>query len=141
MVGALGGQTHAFALIHMLELVFELLGELILQFILQALVEAGGHAFAGKLNRPVNPWLAALGYAAYGAMVGGLSLLVFPHYLVPAPWRIANTLITPVAAGLLMSAVGAWRERHGQDRIRIDRFSYGYLFALSLGLVRLMFAG
>ena len=49
-------------------------------------------------------------------------------------------LVFPVAAGWMMSALGAWRERRGQDRIRIDRFAYGYLFALGLGLVRFFYA-
>jgi hypothetical protein len=37
--------------------------------------------------------------------------------------------------------MGAWRARRGQQVLRIDRFAYGYLFALSLGLVRFYFAG
>ncbi len=44
--------------------------------------------------------------------------------------------VTPVAAGVMMSALGAWRERRGQSRIRIVRFSYGCLFAFGLALVR-----
>ena len=124
----------------MLEFLFEVLGEFFFQIILEALAEAGLHVVADPKRKPPNPFLAAIGYALFGAMAGGLSLLIFPHNFVPLPWRITNMLITPVAAGLLMSALGAWRERRGQDRIRIDRFSYGYLFALGLGLVRFFFA-
>ena len=124
----------------MLEFLFEILGEFFFQLLLQALTEAGLHAWADPLRKPANPVLAAIGYALFGAMAGGLSLLIFPHNFVPAPWRIANMLVTPVAAGWMMSALGAWRERRGQSRIRIDRFAYGYLFALGLGLVRFFYA-
>lgn len=125
----------------MLEILFEIFGEFFFQVLLQALTEAGLHAWAKPLRKPANPYLAALGYTLFGAMAGGLSLMVFAHNFVPAPWRMANMLVMPVASGWLMSALGAWRERRGQDRIRIDRFAYGYLFALGLGLVRFFFAG
>ena len=37
--------------------------------------------------------------------------------------------------------LGRWRARRGDDVLRIDRFACGYLFALSLALVRYFFAG
>jgi len=39
-----------------------------------------------------------------------------------------------------MAILGAWRARRGQQVLRIDRFAYGYLFALSIALVRFYFA-
>ena len=39
----------------------------------------------------------------------------------------------------LMATIGAWRIRRGQAVWRIDRFAYGYLFALGLALVRFQF--
>ncbi len=120
----------------MLEFLFEVFGEFLFQILLEALAEAGLHALSDPLRKPPNTWLAALGYLLMGTLVGGASVLVFPHNMVPVPWRITNLLVTPVAAGVMMSALGAWRERRGQDRIRIDRFSYGYLFAFGLALVR-----
>ena len=120
----------------MLEFLFEVFGEFLFQILLEALAEAGLHALSDPLRKPPNPWLAALGYLLMGTLVGGASVLVFPLNMVPVPWRITNLLVTPVAAGVMMSALGAWRERRGQDRIRIDRFSYGYLFAFGLALVR-----
>jgi len=39
-----------------------------------------------------------------------------------------------------MSAMGYWRARRGQAVLRIDRFAYGYLFALTFALVRFWFA-
>jgi hypothetical protein len=125
----------------MLELLFEVLGEFLLQVFVEALVELGFHSLAEPFRRPPNPWLAAMGYAIFGAALGGLSLLAFPAHLTPAGVaRIANLVLAPVAVGGCMVALGAWRARRGEPLLRIDRFSYGYLFALSLALVRFYFA-
>lgn len=61
-------------------------------------------------------------------------------HLVAEELRLANLVFTPIVVGLLMAALGAWRAWHGQIILRIDRFSYGFLFALSLALVRFGFA-
>jgi hypothetical protein len=73
---------------------------------------------------------------------GGISLWFFP-----APYlrqrrglRIANLAVAPLAAGAAMSMMGAWRRRRGEALIRLDRFGYGVLFALSMALVRFFFA-
>ena len=124
----------------MLEFVLEVLGEFLLQAVAEALVEIGLHSLAEPFRRPPNPWLASLGYTIFGAVFGGLSLLVFSHNLVPPHWRVLNLVATPLLVGGLMVVMGSWRVRRGQLALRIDRFAYGYLFALSLGLVRFQFA-
>jgi len=125
----------------MLEFLFEILGEFLLQVLGEALMEVGLHSLAEPFRRTPNPWLAAVGYALLGAALGGMSLLVFPDYLVATKsLRVANAALSPIAAGLCMAAIGAWRARRGQAVLRIDRFSYGYLFALAFGLVRFWFA-
>ncbi len=124
----------------MIELLLEIVGEFVLQVIGEALLELGLHSLAVPFQRAPNPWLAAFGYALLGAMVGGLSLLVFPSHFVPPPWRMLNLLATPVAVGGVMALLGAWRSRRGDSVLRIDRFAYGYLFALSVALVRFWFA-
>lgn len=124
----------------MLEIIFEIVGEFVLQMLGEALAELGLHSLAEPFRRPPNPWLAALGYALFGAIFGGLSLLAFPDNFVPEPWRLANLLLTPVAVGTVMMGMGAWRARRGEPVLRIDKFSYGYLFALALGFVRFFFA-
>lgn len=123
-----------------MEFLLELLGELLIQIVVEFLVELGIHSIAEPLRKPPNPWLAAIGYALFGAIVGGLSLLVFPHNLMPEAFRVVNVVLTPLAAGLAMMAMGTWRARRGDTRLRIDRFGYGYLFALAMALVRYRFA-
>ena len=124
----------------MLELVLEVLGEFLLQVVGEAFLELGFHSLAEPFRKPPNPWPAALGYALFGAIFGGLSLLVFPTNLVPQPWRLVNLVVTPLAVGGIMVLMGAWRAKRGQPVLRIDRFSYGYLFALSLAFIRFHFA-
>ncbi|MCW7540955.1 hypothetical protein OOT46_24340 [Aquabacterium sp. A7-Y] len=124
-----------------MEFLFEVVGEFLLQCLFEALAELGLHSLTEPFRKPPNPWLAALGYTIFGTAAGGLSLLVFPsHFVHGEAMRIANLVITPFAVGGLMSALGAWRARRGHAVLRIDRFAYGYLFALTLALVRFSFA-
>lgn len=125
----------------MLEFLFEIIGEILLQVVLEALAELGLHSVAAPFRKPSNPWLAAIGYTIFGAAAGGLSLWLFPvNFVVGEALRILNLVVTPIAVGLLMCALGAWRARRGEVVLRIDRFAYGYLFALALALIRFWFA-
>ena len=125
----------------MLEFIFQILGEFLLQIAIEILVELGFHSIREPFRREVNPPVAITGYAILGAVLGGLSLLVLPHLLVPEQWRLLNLLFGPVLAGLVMVGVGAVRSRKGQSLLRIDRFAYGYIFALALAVVRFQFSG
>ena len=124
----------------MLELLFEFFAEFLLQIIVELLAEIGLRSATEPFRKPPNPWLAAIGYAIFGATAGGISLFVLPESLVrEETWRLVNLVVTPVLAGLAMAAMGAWRSRRGQQTLRIDRFSYGYLFALCMAIVRFHF--
>jgi hypothetical protein len=125
----------------MLEFLFEILGEFLLQAFGEALLEIGLHSLSEPFRRAPNPWLAAVGYTLFGAALGGLSLLLFPIYLMPPPWRMANLFLTPFAVGGLMVLMGHWRARRGDAVLRINRFVYGFLFAAALAVVRYVFAG
>lgn len=125
----------------MLEFLFEILGEFLLQAFGEALLEIGLHSLSEPFRRAPNPWLAALGYLLFGALLGGVSLLLFPHYLMPPPWRMVNLFLTPFAVGGLMVLMGHWRARRGDAVLRINRFVYGFLFAAALAVVRYVFAG
>ena len=125
----------------MLEALLEILCEIVLQGIFEALAELGLRSLVGSFSKPPNAWLSAIGYVLFGAAAGAASLLLFPSHLVKGEsLRMVNLLVTPIAVGLLMCVVGAWRLRRGQSQLRIDRFAYGYLFALSLAGVRFTFA-
>jgi hypothetical protein len=124
-----------------MEVLFEIIGELLLQLVFEALAELGLRCFAEPFNAKPNPFFAAMGYTLFGAIMGGISLWPFSSHLVASGGlRILNLIITPITVGFAMAALGAWRTRRGQTVLRIDRFAYGCLFALSLALVRFAFA-
>jgi len=123
-----------------LEAIFEFLFEILLQIVLEVLAELGLHTVREPFRKRPHPGLAAAGYVLLGLLAGGLSLFIAPQYFVKDPWRWINLAVTPIVAGLAMMGVGAMRARRGQELVRLDRFMYGYLFALSLGLVRFLFA-
>lgn len=124
----------------MLELLIEIFGEFLLQIFGEALAEIGLHSLAEPFRRSPDPWLASLGFLLFGALLGALSVLVFKAHFIPADYRLLNLVLTPMAVGACMAALGAWRAKRGDPVLRIDRFAYGYLFALSFGLVRFFFA-
>jgi len=125
----------------LIELLLGFLGELVLPLIWEIFAEVGLQSLAEPFKKEPRPWVAALGYCVFGAVLGGLSLLVLPHHLLGSHGlRVVSVALSPVVAGLGMAAMGAWRARRGQRVLRIDRFSYGYGFALAFGLVRFAFA-
>jgi hypothetical protein len=123
------------------EVIVQFLFELLVQIAGQFLFELGLHALAEPFRKSPNPWVAALGYVLLGVILGALTLWPIPSHMVKASMlRWINLALTPVLAGGFMSLLGSWRERRGQLVLRIDRFSYGYLFALSVALVRFTWA-
>lgn len=125
----------------MFELLIELFGEFVLQVFGEALLEMGLHSLAEPFHREPNIWLASIGYAMFGAMVGGFSLFIFPHHFTPAGiLRTANLFMTPIAVGLCMAGIGAWRGKREQPVLLINRFLYGFIFAAGVALVRFHFA-
>ncbi|MFZ1606885.1 MAG: hypothetical protein WAT63_06385 [Rhodoferax sp.] len=124
-----------------MELLFEVFGEFLLQVVVEALLQGGMHTLAAPFQKQSSPWRAGTAYLVFGAVVGGISVWVLPNYLMSNPqWRVFNAACTPVAAGLCIAALGAWRARRGQAVLRIDKFAYGYLFALAFGLMRFWLA-
>lgn len=124
-----------------MEFLFELLFEFLLQIVGEVLVELGLHTVAAPFRRESHPALAAVGYAFFGALLGAGSLWLVPHHMVRTPLlRAANLVVTPLAVGVCMSCLGAWRARRGQAVYRIDRLWYGALFAFSFAAVRFVWA-
>jgi hypothetical protein len=53
---------------------------------------------------------------------------------------VQNLFVTPVALGLIMVLIGKLREKKGQEKVRLDKFSYGFLFAFGMCFVRFIWA-
>lgn len=117
--------------------------EVILQIFGEALFELLGQSLKkrGARRAPLSPVLAAAGCLLCGALAGAASLWLFPRLFIETGWlRAANLVLTPLAAGAVMAGIGAWRQKNGQETIRLDTFAYGFSFALSMALVRFFFA-
>jgi hypothetical protein len=106
--------------------------------IAEILFETGFYAVLHirKKRTERNPIVAAIGYFITGAAIGGISLILFPNSLIPSQLKLPNLIITPIIIGILMGLLGKWRLRKGQEIIRIDRFFYGFIFALSMAFIR-----
>lgn len=125
----------------MFELIFEIFGEFLLQVFGEALFEMGLHALAEPFRRKPHVAWAALGYAAFGALAGGLSLWMFPHHFTPAgALRMVNLFLTPLAVGLCMAGLGAWRAKRQEPLFLVNRFLYGFILAAGVAAVRFEFA-
>ena len=126
-------------ILELLVALLQLVAEVVLQIVFEATAELGLRSLREPFRRPqpLHPVLAAIGYAIFGAIAGGASLWLFPYLFISSQWlRAVNLVATPLAAGAVMGALGAWRRRRNEDLIRLDRFSYGFLFALAMAVVR-----
>jgi len=127
-------------IIELLLQVLWLVLELVAQAFIEVLAEIGLRVLGEPFRRtqPIDPFWAGAGYMVYGAIAGGLSLLLPRMFTIPCSLRILNLIITPVVCGFIMAKVGQLRERRGNRPIRIDTFMYGYLFALAMAAVRFL---
>ncbi|MDO5070767.1 MAG: hypothetical protein Q4D78_11360 [Neisseria zoodegmatis] len=118
-----------------MEIVFELLAELVLEIAAEILVELGIHSSEHK--RKPRPWLTLIGYAIIGALIGGISLLIFPEYFIRnEDLQILNLVLTPILAGGMICLLDRQRRRHTSSSWHF-RFLCGFVFAFSMALVRM----
>ena len=119
------------------EIILQFLGEILLQFLFESLSELGLHGLADTFKKPKNPFLSTLGFALWGALAGGLSMLMMPRsFISNLGLREANVLVTPLLVGGAMVLIGRLRDSKGQNRVGIDRFGYAFVFAFSMAIVR-----
>lgn len=122
--------------------ILEFLGEVILQVVCEMIVSFFTNALADPL-RPASertPFLSFVAFMLFGLILGGISLLVFPHYFITAPYlRLPNLFGSSLLAGLAIAEIGKWKQKHGKPVGRLDSFSYGFVFTFSLALIRYIF--
>jgi hypothetical protein len=123
------------------EIIFQFLGELFLQILVECLVELGFRYLEDSVSKPRNPVLSTVGFLIWGALAGGLSLLIFPASLIAnVQYRTINLVITPLVAGGVMMLIGRAREKRGAHLVGLDRFGYAFVFAFSMAVVRFVWA-
>jgi hypothetical protein len=118
---------------------FELLLEVLLEVVAGAFTDVAVRStrIAIKKSKSISPIFAVALYLSLGAACGYVSLLIFPHPLLhPSRMHGISLILSPVLTGLIMSQVGLVRRRKGKDSVRIESFSYGFLFALAFALIR-----
>ena len=129
-----------------MEFFFQILLEFFFEVVLQLVVEILFELGVRKLN--ATPWarrivdgsLAGFAYFVFGALLGLLSLLIFPNAFVrSSSLHGISLIVTPTLAGLTMAGIGWLRAHQHSARIRLDSFAYGYIFALGMSLVRFLF--
>jgi hypothetical protein len=119
----------------LLEALFEFLAAVLADVILR---------FLGEVFEPAerqHSLVATIGYAAFGLVLGGLSLVFVPYRLAP-PSKIhgASLIISPVITGALLSCTGALLRKRDKKTTQIESFGYGFVFAFGIALVRFLFA-
>jgi hypothetical protein len=123
------------------EIIFQFLGEMLLQLTFECLAELGMHSLGDTFRKPRNPLLSTIGFILWGAISGGISLLILPHSAIANPnYRVANLILTPTIAGLIMMLIGRKRSKKGATIVALDRFGYAFLFAFSMAVVRFIWA-
>jgi len=121
------------------EIVLQILGEILVQAGFELVAELGFHSLADTFKKPKNPVLSTIGFILWGAMAGGISLLIFPKSLISNhAFREVNLFLTPLAVSGVMMLVGRQRGRRGQILVKLDRFGYAFAFAFAMASVRYM---
>jgi len=119
------------------EVILQFLGEILLQILFEFLAELGMHSLADTFKKPKNAVLSTIGFALWGAMAGGVSLLIFPRSPISDPvFRKINLIVAPIVIGAVMAMIGKIRGKRGQNLVRLDRFGYAFIFAFLMALVR-----
>jgi hypothetical protein len=132
----------------------ELLIQLLLalaELFFEALLELGGEALLDLLSRaaskvfkpaePPNPVGSFLALGFLGVLVGSASIVIFPHPLFHrSKFHGVSLILSPVAAGTAMSALGAILRKRGKQVVQIESFPYAFAFAFGMALVRLFWA-
>ena len=120
----------------MLEIIFTIIFTIIGSFF-------GDLAFA-LIIRPfrtdIDPLFKAIGYGMIGLIIGILSLIFFPTYLIKDQiWRLVSFLITPLIAGLITAMLKVDKLEKQPFILKNHRFYYDFLFAFGWVLARLVF--
>ena len=127
-----------------MEIIFELLLQFLLELFIQGSFELGFRGIVKIFDSggaAENPWLAICGYVLMGFTAAAISIWLFPlHVLKPPAMQILNLAVTPILLGFLFEFFGRWKAKHEKPRHMVDRFSYGFTFALTMGLVRFLLA-
>jgi hypothetical protein len=127
----------------LVDVILPFLGEFLIPLLFELLVEilgeAGGEALSEPLKIAKHPIVATIGFALWGAIAGGISLMLLPRSLIANQHlREIGLIAIPVSVSCVMAAIGQWRNQGERNRGTIARFGYPFTFALTMSLVRFL---
>ncbi len=123
------------------EITLQFLGEILLQVLFEFLTEMGFRSLANTFKKPRNPVLSTIGFILWGAMAGGISLLILPKSPISnLGFRKVNVIVTPLIVGGIMMLIGQHRDKRGQILVKLDRFGYAFVFAFTMAIIRYIWA-
>ncbi len=121
------------------EAIFEVFLEFAGELLADVLSRLTGDVF--KTDQPPHPVGSAVAWGLLGAAAGALSIIILPHPVFHrSRFHGISLIISPVASGSAMAALGAMLQRRGKRVVQIESFPYAFAFALGMALVRLLWA-
>jgi hypothetical protein len=126
------------------EILLQFIFEVVLEVVAQILVELGFESLASPLRNESerNPILATVGYVLFGLILGGLSLVLFPEPIIKnSLLKILNFAVSPILVGFSLCLFSyIWkRNTLGENFFKLEKFVFGFVFALSYSLIRFIF--
>jgi hypothetical protein len=119
------------------EVAFEAFVEIVLVGLASLLFRAIGKFF--KAVSDVNPVATTFALGLLGALVGFLSIAVYPHPFVhPSRFHGVSVILSPLITGFAMSQLGRFLRSHGNRVTPMETFGYGSAFAFAIALVRFL---
>lgn len=120
----------------------------LLQFLIETIVEFLFYApwFVGSRTAPPSmdswaPWKKGLSCCTAGAVLAGLSLLVWRRVIIPiGTLRLVNLIVAPIASGAMYRAFAASRAKRGASIVPREQFWQAFWFTLGWAAVRFAFA-
>ena len=119
------------------EVAFEAFVEIVLVGLVSLLLRAIDKFY--KAVSEVNPVATVFALGLLGALVGFLSVVIYPHPLVP-PSRFhgVSVIASPLITGFAMSQFGRFLRNKGKAITLVETFGYGFAFAFAMALVRFL---
>jgi len=136
------GSIEATQLLQSMELLFRVFLEFLLQVLGNVLLALFLHLTSrlSRLRLSVNALHTAFLFLVFGSSIGALSIWFFPTaFIRSSNLHGISLIIMPGLAGLVMAAVGWIRLLQGKLVVHLESFSYGFICAFGMALIRLLF--
>jgi hypothetical protein len=120
------------------ELLVELLAELVIYVVGEMILDLGLRKAGRAVLYPrESPIISLFAYAAFGALFGLISLLVFPDAFVSEPsLRVLSLFSVPLLTAGLVTGLGRFFRKRKMKAVHLDSFALAFALAASIALVR-----